>query len=69
MITLLALLLSLVIWGFIFYVLWWGIGRLALPEPFNKGAVVVLVVASIVVVIGLLIGSISPFPFLVSLGL
>jgi hypothetical protein len=61
-----SLLLSLVIWGVIFWVLWWGLGRIGLAEPFNKVAVVVLVVASIVVLIGLLTGQVAPFPFLLN---
>lgn len=63
---LIAILLSLVIWGLIFWLLWWGLGKLELPEPFNKAVVVVLVVASVVVVIGLLTGGIPPFAFLSS---
>lgn len=61
---LLAILFSLVIWGVIFYVLWWGLGVIALPEPFNKIGVVILVIATVYVLIGLLTGSIAPFPFL-----
>lgn len=62
--TLLSLLVSLVIWGLMFYLLWWGLGKIGLPEPFNKVAIVILVLASIVVIIGLLTGGIAPFPFL-----
>lgn len=65
--TLIALLLSLVIWGLVFWLLWWGLGAVGVPEPFNKVARVILVIASIIVVIGLLTGTIAPFPFLVSL--
>ncbi len=64
---LIAILLSLIIWGLIFWLLWWGLGKVGIPEPFNKFATVILVVASIVVVIGLLTGSIAPFYFLSSL--
>ena len=56
-----TLLLSLVIWGIIFYVLWWALGLIGLPEPFNKIAVVVLVIATVYVLIGILTGSIAPF--------
>ena len=63
----LIILLSLVIWGLIFWLLWWGLEKIAVPEPFNKVAVVVLVIGSIVVVIGVLMGSIPPFSFLNSL--
>jgi hypothetical protein len=61
---LIAILLSLVIWGLLFWLLWWGLGAIGIPEPFHKVAVVILVVASIIVVIGLLTGSIAPFAFL-----
>ncbi len=67
MITILALLLSLVIWGLVFWVLWWGLSKIALPEPFAKVATVVLVIAAVVVVFGLLFGSIPPFYFLTGL--
>jgi hypothetical protein len=59
-----ALLISLVVWGLIFYVLWWGLGKIGLPEPFNKIAVVVLVVATVYVLIELLLGGIPPFHIL-----
>lgn len=66
--ALLAVLITLVIYGFIFWVLWWALKTVALPEPFNKGAVLVLVLASVVVVIGVLTASIPPFPFTTNLG-
>lgn len=61
---LISLLITLVIWGLIFYLLWWGLERVGLPEPFNKVATIVLVVATIVVLIGVLTGSVAPFVFL-----
>ena len=61
-----AILISLVIWGLIFWVIWWGLGEMAIPEPFNKVIRVVLVLGVVIVVIGLLMGSISPFSFLSS---
>lgn len=64
MIALLGLLLSLIIWALIFYILWWGLGKVALPEPFAKVATVILVVATVIVIVGLLSGSIAPFYFL-----
>ena len=63
--VLITLLISLVIWGLIFWLLWWGLGAVGIPEPFHKVFVVILVVAAIVVVIGLLTGGVAPFPFLV----
>lgn len=62
--VLLTILLSLVIWGLIFFILWWGLGKIALPEPFNKVAVVILVIATIIVLIGILTGQIPPFYWL-----
>jgi hypothetical protein len=61
---LIATLLSFVIWGLIFSALWWGIGRITMAEPFKNFAVAVLVIASVVIVIGLLTGGIAPFPIL-----
>jgi len=62
--SIIALLISLVIWGLIFWLLWWGLSKVGLPEPFNKVATILLVLATIVVIIGLLMGSIQPFPVL-----
>ena len=62
--SLIAILISLVIWGLIFWLLWWAVGAMALPEPFAKIITVVLVLAAVVVIIGLLMGSIAPFGFL-----
>jgi len=59
--SIIALLISLIIWGLIFYVLWWALARIALPEPFNKVATVILVVAAVVILIGLLTGQVAPF--------
>lgn len=64
--TLLTLLVTLIIWGLIFYVIWWALGVIALPEPFNKIATVVVVLAVLYVLIGILTGVIAPFPFLTS---
>lgn len=65
--SILALIVTLVIWALIFYVLWWGLAKLALPEPFNKVITVILVIATIVVLIGILNGSIAAFPITVNL--
>lgn len=60
----LAILLSLIIWGLIWWILNWLLGAAAIPEPFNKVAQVVLAVAAVVIVIGLLTGSVAPFYWL-----
>jgi uncharacterized membrane protein YwzB len=53
---LIQILIYLVVWGLILYVLWWGLGKIGLPEPFNKIAVVVLVLISVIVLVNLLLG-------------
>jgi uncharacterized membrane protein YhdT len=53
---LLSVLIYLVVWGLILYICWWGIGKIGLPEPFNKIAVVVLVILTVVVLLNLLFG-------------
>lgn len=58
----LTVLFSLIIWALIFYVIWWGLGQIALPEPFNKIITVILVVAVIYVLIGTLTGSVALLP-------
>ncbi len=62
--TIIALLLSLVIWGLIFYILYWGKAQMALGEPWDKVITVILVLAAVVIIIGLLMGNIAPFGFL-----
>lgn len=57
--SLIALLITIIIYGIIFYVLWWALGAIGLPEPFAKIGLVVLVLASVLVVIGLLTGSVA----------
>jgi formate-dependent nitrite reductase membrane component NrfD len=64
--SIIALLLSLVIWGVVFYVAFWAAAKLGLPEPFAKVVNVLLVVAAVLVIFGLLFGTVEPFPFLVS---
>lgn len=62
--SLLVLLLSIVIWGIIFWILWWALGAINPPEPWHKVATVILVLATVIVLIGLLTGQIEPFPIL-----
>lgn len=50
------LLVSLAIYGLVFYILFWGSGKIALPDPFGKVLSVVLVIAAVAILIGLLAG-------------
>lgn len=45
----------LIVAGLIFWLLWWLIGYVGLPEPFNKVARVVLAVAAVLVCIAALL--------------
>lgn len=45
----------LIVAGLIFWLLWWLIQCIGLPEPFNKVARVVLAVAAVLVAIGVLL--------------
>lgn len=55
-----AALVNLVIWlavvGLICWLLWWLIGYVNLPEPFNKVARVIVAVVAVVVLINFLLG-------------
>jgi hypothetical protein len=42
--------------GLIFWLLWWLIQYVALPEPFSKVARVILAVAAVVILINILLG-------------
>lgn len=53
-----ALLVSVVIAGLLFWLLVWFIDWIGLPEPFNKVARVVVGLVAIVYLLGLLTGSI-----------
>jgi uncharacterized membrane protein len=60
---LLGLLVAVIVIGLIFYLLWWLLGKIALPEPFNKVAMVILCLAAVVILISMLTGNLS-FPAL-----
>ena len=53
---LMSILIYLIVWGLILYVLWWGLGRIGLPEPFAKIGTIVLVVLTVIVLLNLLMG-------------
>lgn len=54
--TLLSLLVTLVIVGLICYLLWWFIGYIGLPEPFNKVARVIVALVALIFLINMLMG-------------
>jgi hypothetical protein len=56
------LLIYVVILGLVFWLLWWGLGRIGLPEPFNKVATVILVLAAVITCLYILMGIAPPLP-------
>ena len=53
---LIGLLVYIIVWGLILYVLWWAIGKIGLPEPFSKIALVILILITVIVLLGPLVG-------------
>jgi hypothetical protein len=53
---LISLLITLVIFGLIFYAIWWFLGYVGLPAPFDKVARVILALVALIVIIDLLLG-------------
>lgn len=62
-VNLLSLLVTIVLAGLVFYLLYWLIGVIGLPEPFSKVAIVVLALAAVIFLIGLLTGSVPTLAF------
>ena len=60
---LLSLLVTLVIAGLIFWLCWWFIGQVGLPEPFSKVATVIIALAAVIFLIGLLTGQVPAIKF------
>jgi hypothetical protein len=60
---LLNALVYVVIWGVILWVLWWGLQKIAPPEPWLKVGTVLLVIITVVVLINILL-SIAGHPFI-----
>lgn len=54
-VSLLHLVIWIVIIGIIFYVLWWIVDYVGLPEPFNKVAKVIIALAAVVLLISKLL--------------
>ena len=52
---LMPLLIEISIAGLIFYLLWWFIGYVGIPEPFNKVARVVIALVALIYLINLLL--------------
>lgn len=60
--SLVTIVIYLIVLGLIFWLLWWALNAIGLPEPFNKVAHVVVVLAAFITVLYLLLGILPPFP-------
>lgn len=54
--SLVSALITLVVVGLICYLLWWFLGYVGLPEPFNKIARVLIALIALIFLINLLLG-------------
>lgn len=54
--SLLNALLWLAIWGSVLWIAYWALGKIAPPEPFNRIAQIILVLAAAVLCINTLLG-------------
>ena len=61
---LLSILVTLVVAGLVFYLLFWFIGYVGLPAPFDKVARVVLALFAVIFLLSLLIGGAGMHPWL-----
>jgi len=55
---LISILITLVIVGLIFYLCFWAIGAIGLPEPFSKIITALIVLCAVVYLIGVLTGQV-----------
>ena len=55
--SLVAIIVTLVLVGLIFYLLWWGVGAIGLEEPFNKVIRGLIILLTVVYLIGVLTGT------------
>ena len=53
---LVMLLLYVVVLGLVCYILWWLIGYIGLPEPFNKVARVIVAIIGVLILLNLVFG-------------
>lgn len=51
-----ALLIQIIVIGLVCYLLWWLIGYIGLPEPFDKIARVIVAVVAVVFLLNLVMG-------------
>jgi len=54
-----SLLVTIIVLGLVFYLLYWLIGQIPLPDPFKTVAMVLLALAVVVVLLSVLFGGLS----------
>lgn len=62
--SLVNIIVALLIIGGVCYLLWWLVGYIGLPEPFNKVARVIIAVVAVLFLINLLLGLAGGQPFI-----
>lgn len=60
--SLAMLVVYVIVAGMVFYLLWWLVGYVGLPEPFNKVARVLIAVVAVVFLIFLLLSVVNGQP-------
>jgi hypothetical protein len=60
--SLIAILITLIIWGLILAVLWWAVSQIPVPEPFGWVIRVVFALIVAVVLISILTGGLPMVP-------
>lgn len=53
---LIAILINIIVIGLVCWLLWWLIGYVGLPEPFNKIARILIAVVAVIILIKILLG-------------
>lgn len=56
---LISLLVTIIVLGLVFYLLYWLLGQIPLPEPFKVVATVIIALAAVVILLGILFGGVS----------
>ena len=51
-----SLIVTLFVAGLVFWLLWWGLGAIGLPQPFDKVIRVILIVCVVLFLVNLLLG-------------
>lgn len=56
---LISLLVTIVVLGLVFYLIYWIVGQIPMPEPFKTVALVIIGLIAVILLLGLLFGGVS----------